>query len=205
MKIDPKNTSPKDIYRLLIRTVVPRPIAWVSSVSADGVRNLAPFSFFTVIAVDPPTVCFSPARKPGGGKKDTLANVEATGEFVVNVVTEDLAERMNDTATDYPPDFDEFERAGLTAEKSDIVAPPRVAESPVHMECKLYQTVPVGDSGGILVIGEIVMMHIAERVIADGKVDPGLLNTIGRLGGMEYSRINDRFTMMRKKYRDQSS
>lgn len=205
MKIDPKNENSTDIYKLMIRTIVPRPIAWVSTVSADGIRNLAPFSFFTAITADPPTVCFSPARKPDGNRKDTLANTEDTGEFVVNLVTEDLAEQMNDTATDYPADVDEFDRAGLTPVASEIVAPPRIKESPVHMECKLYKTVSIGNSGGILVIGEVVMFHIDERVITEGKVDPGLLNAIGRLGGMEYTRISDRFTMKRKRFRKEAS
>lgn len=205
MKIDPKIEKSNDIYRLMIRTIVPRPIAWVSTVSAEGVRNVAPFSFFTAITVDPPTVCFSPSRKPGGDRKDTLANVEETGEFVVNIVTEDLAQKMNDTATDYPADVDEFERAGLTAVASDVVTPPRIQESPVHMECKLYKAIPIGNSGGTLVIGEVVMFHVDPRVIADGKVDPGLLNAIGRLGGLEYTRISDRFTMTRKRFRDDAS
>lgn len=204
MNIDPKSTSSTDVYKMLIRTVIPRPIAWVSTISADGVRNLAPFSFFTVISVNPPTLCFSPARKSGGDKKDTLANVEATGEFVVNLVTEELAEKMNETATDYPADFDEFDRAGLTPAASEVVRPPRVAESPVHMECKLYQTVPIGSAGAILVIGEIVMIHVDERVIAEGKVDSGLLKAVGRLGGMEYCRTGDRFVIVRKRFRDEA-
>jgi flavin reductase (DIM6/NTAB) family NADH-FMN oxidoreductase RutF len=205
MKVDPRTTPPADVYKLLIRTIVPRPIAWVSTVSSDGVLNLAPFSFFTAITADPPTICFAPARKAGGTKKDTLANAEATGEFVVNIVSEDLGAAMNDSATDYPAEIDEFERAGVTALASEFVAPPRVAESPVHMECKLQTTVAVGNAGGILVIGEVVLFHVDDRVIDDGKVDADLLNAIGRMGGMDYSRTEDRFTLERKHYRDEKS
>jgi flavin reductase (DIM6/NTAB) family NADH-FMN oxidoreductase RutF len=205
MKIDPKGTLPKDVYQLLIRIIVPRPIAWISTVSREGVPNVAPFSFFTAITADPPTVCFAPARKPGNKKKDTLGNIEATGEFVVNIVTEELAEEMNDTATDYPSDFDEFEQAGLTALASDVVSPPRIAESPVHMECKLQSTVPVGNAGATLVIGEVMAFHVDERVIDNGKVDPGLLRAIGRMGGMDYTRTADRFTLERRSYGDETS
>jgi flavin reductase (DIM6/NTAB) family NADH-FMN oxidoreductase RutF len=201
MKFDPAEMETAEVYKLMIRTIVPRPIAWVSTVSPDGVRNIAPFSFFTGITTDPPTVCFAPARKPGGVKKDTLANVEATGQFVINVVSENLAEAMNDTATDYPPEVDEFARAGLTPVDSEIVAPPRIGESPIHMECELQTTVAVGKKGGILVIGQVLLFHIDPRVVAGGKVDAGLLHAIGRLGGQEYARTSDRFVLERKKFR----
>jgi flavin reductase (DIM6/NTAB) family NADH-FMN oxidoreductase RutF len=200
MKLEPGRMSVTDVYKLMIRTIVPRPIAWISTVSSDGVRNIAPFSFFTGITANPPTVCFAPARKSGGTKKDTLANVEATGEFVINVVTEELSEAMNDTATDYPPDFDEFERAGLTPVQSDLVAPPRIGESPVQMECKLRNSVEVGNDGGTLVIGEVVLFHVDERVMTDGNVDPELLKAVGRMGGQEYTRTADRFVLERKKF-----
>ena len=204
MKYDPGQMSATDAYKLMIRSIVPRPIAWISTVSPDGVRNIAPFSFFTGITVEPPTVCFVPARKTGGVKKDTLANVEATGEFVVNIVTEELAAAMNDTATEYPADVDEFERAGLSAVESEVVTPPRIGESPVNMECRLDKIVEVGDKGGVLVIGEVVMFHVEERVLAGDKVDPALLKAVGRLGGMEYSRTTDTFALDRKKFRDEA-
>ncbi len=204
MKYDPGQMSTTDVYKLMIRSIIPRPIAWISTASPDGVRNIAPFSFFTGITVDPPTVCFVPARKTGGGKKDTLANVEATGEFVVNIVTEELAAAMNDTATGYPADVDEFERAGLTPVDSDVVVPPRIGESPVNMECRLDKIVEVGDKGGVLVIGEVIMFHVDERVLSGGKVDPALLKVVGRLGGTEYSRTTDTFALDRKKFRDEA-
>jgi flavin reductase (DIM6/NTAB) family NADH-FMN oxidoreductase RutF len=200
MKLEPGRMSVTDVYKLMIRTIVPRPIAWISTVSSDGVCNIAPFSFFTGITANPPTVCFAPARKSGGAKKDTLANVEATGEFVINVVTEELSEAMNDTATDYPTDFDEFEKAGLTPVQSDLVAPPRIGESPVQMECKLRSSVEVGNDGGTLVIGEVVLFHVDERVMTDGNVDPELLKAVGRMGGQEYTRTADRFVLERKKF-----
>jgi flavin reductase (DIM6/NTAB) family NADH-FMN oxidoreductase RutF len=200
MKIDPKTTATGDISRLMIRTILPRPIAWVSTVSSEGVRNIAPFSFFMGITSEPPSLCFAPARRPGGAAKDTLANIEATGEFVVNVVTEELAEAMNETATDYPPEVDEFERAGLTPLASERVAAPRIAESPVHMECKLVQIVPVGTAGVVVVIGEIVLFHIDERVLREGKVDSSLLRAVGRMGGMEYAKTQDHFILKRKKF-----
>jgi len=200
MKIDPKTTPPGDISKLMIRTILPRPIAWVSTVSSNGVRNIAPFSFFMGITSEPPSVCFAPARKSYKEKKDTLANIEETGEFVVNVVTEELAEAMNETATDYPPEVDEFERAGLTPLASERVAPPRIGESPVHMECKLVQIVPVGKAGVVVVIGEIVLFHIDEKVLRDGKVDSNLLRAVGRMGGMEYTKTQDHFILKRKKF-----
>ena len=202
MKYDPGKMDATDVYKLMIRSIIPRPIAWISTVSRDGVRNVAPFSFFTGITTDPPTVCFVPSRKRDGVKKDTLANVEATGEFVVNVVTEELAEAMNDTATEYPPDVDEFERAGLTPVDSDVVSTPRIGESPVSMECRLEKIVEVGDKGGVLVIGRVVMFHVDDRVLNGGKVDSALLRAVGRLGGMEYSRTRDSFVLIRKKFSD---
>lgn len=201
MIVHPEKASLSELYRLLLRTVLPRPIAWISTVSGEGVLNLAPFSFFTAVTSKPPTICFSPTRRPDGSKKDTLQNIEQTGEFVVNVVTEDVAQQMNETATDFPSDIDEFESAGLTPVPSQIVTPPRVKESPIHMECKLYKFVPVGERGGGLVIGEVVIFHIADDVLEDGKVAPGLLKPVGRLGGIDYAKTTDRFSMPRKKYR----
>ncbi len=199
MIVDPANTSKTELYKLLLRTVLPRPIAWVSTASRDGILNLAPFSFFTAVTSKPPTVCFSPARLPDGSKKNTLTNIEATGEFVINVVPEHLVEKMNDTAIDFPADVNEFEAAGLTPVKSDLVSPPRVKESPVNMEGRLYRLVPVGDDG-VLVIGEIVRFHVSRKVFQEGKVDSGLLKLVGRMGGFEYTRTTDRFVLPRKKY-----
>jgi len=202
MRIDPESTASKDVYRVMIRTILPRPIAWISTRSRDGVNNLAPFSFFTGVTSVPPSLCFAPGRRPESGeRKDTLRNVEDTGEFVVNVVTERLAREMNESATDFTPDVDEFEAAGVTPQASLRVVPPRVAESPVSFECRLLKVVPVGPDGpggGALVIGEIVMIHVDDGILVAGKVDAGLLQPLSRLGGMEYAGLGERFTMRRK-------
>lgn len=208
MIIDPARTPKSEFYPWLIRCIVPRPIAWVSSISSEGVHNLAPFSFFTAIATEPPTLCFAPGRHPvTGEKKNTLVNIEATGEFVVNVVPEELAEKMNETATDYPHGVSEFAEAGLTPVPAERVRAPRLAESPIHFECERFQIIQVGPDGvggGSLVIGRILLLHVDERVIAGGKVDYDLFRAVGRMGGMDYTRTRDRFQMARKKYTPRS-
>jgi flavin reductase (DIM6/NTAB) family NADH-FMN oxidoreductase RutF len=204
MIIDPAQMPRAEFYPWMIRCIAPRPIAWVSSVSSDGVYNLAPFSFFTAISTEPPTLCFAPGRHgAAGGKKDTLVNIEATGDFVVNVVPDHLAEQMNDTATEFPHGVSEFAEAGVTPAPAERVKAPRVAESPIHFECERYQIVevgPDGPGGGSLVIGRIVLLHVDDRILTDGKVDYQHYHPLGRLGGMEYSRTRDRFTLLRKKY-----
>jgi len=204
MIIDPAEATASEVYAVMIRCIIPRPIAWVSTISSEGVANLAPFSFFTGVTTRPPTVCFVPGRRPRSGeRKDTLQNVEETGEFVVNFVSDDLSERMNTTAIDYPPEVDEFNEAGVTPAPSRIVQVPRVAESPVSFECRRYDVVHVGEDGpggGAIVIGEIVMIHVDDRVLTDGKVDPALLRPLGRLGGLEYARLGERFVMKRESY-----
>ena len=203
MIIDPAEVSYTDCYKLMIGSIVPRPIAFVSTLSADGVRNLAPFSFYTGITASPPTICFAPGRRGGGGRKDTLANVEATGEFVVNVVTEAIAEPMNDTATDFPPGIDEFEVVGLTPEASQIVKPPRVAESPINMECKLYDVIHINreqPGGGSLVIGEIVLFHVDDALVKNGRIDIPEIKPLGRLAGTEYTTLGRVISLERKPY-----
>lgn len=195
--LDPASTPAQSIYKLLIGSVVPRPIAFVSTVSADGVRNLAPFSFFNVICAEPPTVCFSTGfRVPS---KDTLANVKATGEFVVNMVSEEIAEQMNLCSGDYPAGVDEFQISGLTPVASDLVKPPYVLESHVNMECRLVQTVEISTRpmGGTLIIGEVLRFHIDGDIVENFRVDPGKLCAVGRMGGNEYIRTRDRFQMVR--------
>ena len=204
MIIDPTDHSIKDNYKLLIGAVVPRPIAFVATRSASGHNNLAPFSFFTAISSKPPTICFAPSlRSRQSLKKDTLQNIEETGEFVVNIVTEDIAEQMNETATEVPPDIDEFVYSGLTPVPSQKVKPPRVKESPINMECKLYKIVTVGpdDVGGsALVIGEVVLFHVADRLIDDFRIDLDLLKPVGRLAGPDYTTLGRRFSLERKRY-----
>jgi flavin reductase (DIM6/NTAB) family NADH-FMN oxidoreductase RutF len=197
--VDPCTAGPGEIDRLLVFAIVPRPIAFVSTLSADGVPNLAPFSFFTAVSANPPVICFSPMIRRDGSQKDTLRNIEATGEFVVNIVSEEFKEQMNLCAPEYPPEANEFSISRLTPLASDLVKPPRVAESHVHMECRLVQVVHVSTrpGGGSLVLGEVVRFHIDDAVLTGDLIDPDKLNAIGRMGGPTYVRTTDRFEMKR--------
>lgn len=202
MIIDPREAGHQNVYKLLIGAVVPRPIAFVSTISREGIPNLAPFSFFTAVSANPPVVCFCPLRRPGSDAyKDTLRNILATREFVVNIVSEEFAEKMNACSADFPPEVDEFEASGLTPIPSDLVKPPRVAESHVQMECKLYLTMGFGDlpGSGNLVLGEVVRFHVDDQYFDDFKIDPDKLRPIGRMAGATYTRTTDRFEMIRPK------
>jgi flavin reductase (DIM6/NTAB) family NADH-FMN oxidoreductase RutF len=200
MLVDVAQTSPLDVYRMLISVVTPRPIAWVTSIDREGRVNLAPFSFFNAFGADPPIVVFAPNRKRDSSKKDTLANVEAIGEFVVNVACADLAREVNLSSKELPAGESEVELTGLSVLPSTKVKPPRLAESPVNLECVLRQVVPIGDGqfSANLVIGEVVLMHVADRVLDErGRVDPRKLRTIARLGGDFYCHTSDLFEMKR--------
>jgi flavin reductase (DIM6/NTAB) family NADH-FMN oxidoreductase RutF len=201
MEADPATLPWKSVYKLMIGSILPRPIGWISTVDAAGQTNLAPFSFFNAVASRPPTVLFCPTiREFDAGPKDTLRNVRTTGEFVVNIVTEALAEAMNISSTEFPADVDEFRAAGLTAAPSVAVTPPRVAESPIHFECRVQQIVEVGDEpgGGSLVLGRIVHMHVDSSVLLqDDKIDLSVLRPIGRLSGAGYCRVTEIFQMPR--------
>jgi flavin reductase (DIM6/NTAB) family NADH-FMN oxidoreductase RutF len=210
MDIRPSDLPHNEFYRLLISSVAPRPIAWVSTLSASGQPNLAPFSFFNAVCAKPPLLAFAPGlrlRTVGettrGESKDTLRNVRETGEFVVNVVTYDLAEAMNLTSGEYDASVNEFELARLTPSPSQKVKPPRVGESAVSFECTVYQILDFSSPphGGSLVIGEIVLIHIDEKHTKDGRIDPDSLDLIGRMGGNQYSRTTQRFEMVRPKVR----
>jgi flavin reductase (DIM6/NTAB) family NADH-FMN oxidoreductase RutF len=208
VKIDPKDHGYNDVYKLMIGAVVPRPIAFVSSVDAKGTLNLAPFSYFTICGSNPPFAVFSPVhRGPDQPPKDTLRNVRETGGFVVNVVSEDFLPQMNLTAADYPPEMDEFVISGLTPIPSERVKAPRVGEAPVQMECTLEDVITLSDKpgGGSLVIGEIILVHIAREVLADPeksifKIDPDKLKAVGRMGGPTYTRTRDRIDLERPKW-----
>ncbi len=202
MIINPNEHDYNNIYKLMVGIIVPRPIAFVSTINADGNRNLAPFSFFTAISANPPVICFSPMiRGTDGKKKDTLNNIEATKEFVVNIVSEDFAEKMNICSGEYPAQVDEFLESQLTPIPSDIVKPPRVKESRINMECKLVQIVHVSPKplGGSIVLGEVLRFHIQDELFDNFKIDPDLLRAFGRMGGPVYSRTTDRFVMERPK------
>jgi len=200
--INPSENDFRDIYKLMVGVIVPRPIAFVSTISADGIRNLAPFSFFTGISANPPVICFSPmVRGSDGARKDTLLNIEAVQEFVVNVVSEEFAEKMNICSVEFPPEVDEFEMSGLTPVASDLVKPPRVQESHISMECRLIHIVHVSAKplGGSLVIGEVLRFHVDDALIDGYKIDPDKLHAIGRMGGPTYTRTTDLFDMVRPK------
>ncbi|MFO0936449.1 MAG: flavin reductase family protein [Gemmataceae bacterium] len=200
MQIEIAKADVVGVYQHLVSVVTPRPIAWVSSVSPAGVVNLAPFSFFNTFGANPPIVVFSPTNKRDGSSKDTLRNVTATGEFVVNIVTASLAEQANRTSKELPPDESEIPLAGLHVTPSSLVKPPRVAESPVNLECKVRQIIPCG-TGAIaanLVIGEVVMMHIADDMLdGHGRVDPRKLKTVARLGQDFWCHTSDLFELKR--------
>lgn len=202
MEIKTSDLASKDFFKLMTATIVPRPIAWVSTVNEAGLSNLAPFSFFTGVCSIPPTILFcNLVRGTDGGEKDTLHNIRATGEFVINVVTEELAPAMNLTAGEYPSGTNEFEIAGLTETPSATVKPPRLKESPVSMECKLSQIVDVGDGGigaGSIIIGEVLHLHIDDQVMLPNyKVDTRTLNPISRLAGPNYGKIGEIFQILR--------
>lgn len=171
------------IYPLLNSIVVPRPIAWVSTRSAEGVDNLAPHSFFTISSVSPPVVQFTSV-----GAKDSLRNATATGEFVVSLCPEELIEQVNLTGTDFPPDVSEFDAVGLTREASRLVAPPRVAESPVAIECRVAGTRDFGGDSTV-VFGEVVWVAVDERVLRDDRPAIDLLRPVARLGAAEWTTI----------------
>ena len=193
--IDPAALPAGAAYHLLNALVVPRPIAWVSTLSEAGITNLAPHSYFTVLAPDPPTVCFS-----SGGVKDTLRNVRFTGDFVVNVVSEELAGPMNLTAADFPPAESEFRAAGLTPLASDRVRAPRLAEAPASLECRVVQILEIGNAPNYVVIGEVVRVHVAERAWRDGRVDLAAIRPVGRLSGSGYSYTREFFRLDRPTY-----
>lgn len=203
MEISAQDTqhAERGMYKLLSAVVVPRPIAWVSTLSSDGVPNLAPYSFFNAVCGKPPTVLFCPGYRDTPHPKDTLTNVRETGEFVVNLVSVANADAMNVTATEVAPDVDEFGRANLTALPSRTVKPPRVGESPVQLECKLQQIVPVSEQpgGGYIVIGEVLHVHVDDAVYdaERGYIDFAAYDALGRLAGNTYTTTRERFNLIR--------
>jgi len=188
----------RENFKTLLSCVLPRPIAFVSTISADGVRNLAPFSFFNGVGSNPPAVIFSPATKADGTDKDTVVNVRATRQFVVNVVPYSIRGEMNDASYPFEPEVDEFTAVGFTPLPSRFVRPARVAESPVHIECKLVDLVKVGQGplSANICIGEVLCFHVAdEMLLDDGTVDVSKIDLIGRLGADDYCTIRDRFEL----------
>jgi len=203
MKISPDKLTVTENYKLLIGSILPRPIALVSTISEDDIPNLAPFSFFTGVSSKPPTVCFSAAvRARDDGLKDTLLNIRSSGEFVINTVHLDIGEKMNECATEYASDVNEFEMSGLTPIDSEKVRPSRVKEALISFECRLNQIVEVGPQaagGGAIIIGEILLFHVADHLIDDRyRIDTAQLNPLGRLAGTEFTKLGERFSLNRQ-------
>ncbi|GAB4492313.1 MAG: hypothetical protein OHK0031_15340 [Anaerolineales bacterium] len=188
-------------YKLLSGAILPRPIGWISTVNAAGQPNLAPFSFFNVVCANPPTVLFCPMiRSATGGAKDTLNNARASGEFVVNIVTAALAEVVNRSSVEAPPEINEFDFAGVSPAPSAVVRPPRVAQSPIHLECRVTQIIEISarPGGGSIVIGEVIHFHVADELLLGGdKINLSALQPIGRLAGNLFSRVESTFEMER--------
>jgi len=200
MYIDVSKSSPVEVYSYLVGIVSPRPIGWVTTVDLEGQVNLAPYSFFNMFGANPPVVVFSPTLRRDGSKKDTLLNVEATGEFVLNAAVESLVDAVNLSSSELAHGESEVDLTGMKLLPSTIVKPPRVAASPAHIECRVMQVIKVGEGpmSGNLVLGEILAVHIDEAVLGDdGKIDPRKLKTIARLGGDWYCGTSDLFQRKR--------
>ena len=200
MLINPTDLTQKDRYKLMIGAILPRPIAWVSTMDRAGKLNIAPFSYFTAVCPNPMTLLFCPGYSPQkAGKKDTLRNIEDVPEFVINLTNEDTAEAMNLTATILPHGQSEFEWANLTPTASDTIRVPRIAEAPIAYECRLQRVVTVSDQpgGGSAVFGEVQAIHIREDIYQGGYILLEKYKPIGRLGGNGYTRVTDTFEMKR--------
>jgi flavin reductase (DIM6/NTAB) family NADH-FMN oxidoreductase RutF len=190
MQIDPATLDKRATYRLMISCIVPRPIAWVSTRSPDGVLNAAPFSYFQALGGAPPMIMIAVGNRRTGEPKDTRRNIEATGEFVVNILGEAAGPQMVRSSVDHPYGVSEFDEVGITAVASERVAPPRIGECGIALECKLDRVLELGGSG--VVIGEVVLFHVEDGLLdADGLVDPARLNPLGRLGGNSYAPVRE--------------
>ncbi len=200
MELDFSALAPREAYRWMIGTILPRPIAWVATISADGRTNLAPFSFFQGITANPPTLMFVPVNKRDGTPKDTLRNLREVPEFVVNLVSFDLGEKMNASSAELPHGESEFAAFGIEAAPSTRVRPPRVAAAPVAFECTVHSIVLIGEGplAANVVFGRILNAHVRNDVLdAAGRPDPAKLDLIGRLGGNSYARTTERFELER--------
>jgi flavin reductase (DIM6/NTAB) family NADH-FMN oxidoreductase RutF len=201
MELDPATRESRLNYHFLTSAIVPRPIAWVTTVDpATGVVNAAPFSWFQAVCADPPMVMLAIQRRSDGSPKDTVRNARATGEFVVNVSPKALAKEMVQTSGEYGPEVSELAEVGLATAPSRKVRPPRIAASPVHLECRLHQEIPLGSASGgtSLLIGEVVHLAADDAVLdARGNVDPAKLVLVARMGGAEYVDTERFFTMRR--------
>lgn len=193
--IDPAEVGSQAMYHLMNAAIAPRPVAWVSTVSPDGVANVAPHSYTTIFGTDPPVVGFVSV----GRKKDSATNAEATGDFVLNIASLALVHQLNRSAADFPPEEDEFRWAGLSHVAGDLVRAPRVGEAPVSFEARTLQTLPV--SNCFLTLGEVVRVHVARDVWRDGRIDPHLLDPVLRLSGATLGQLGDTFELQRPTWR----
>lgn len=200
MIITMDSLTEREKYRILTSCIVPRPIAWVTTIDHNGVVNAAPFSYFTGISIEPPLVVFAVERRHGN-KKDTVINIEETKEFVVNVVTIDNVNEMNETSQDYDHDIDELAFSSLTEIPSQFVKPPSIQESPVHLECKLDQIIEVGSSPHSLIIGEVKVITLKDDLYDNGRLDMNKLQAVGRMGGRYYVKSDSLFELDRLDWR----
>lgn len=201
MRIDVDGLSGQEAYKLITGSIVPRPIALVTTVNEAGVVNAAPFSFFNAFAGRKPRVGLGVGEREPGTPKDTAKNIRSQGEFVVHIVDEPLAERMNLCAVPFPPEVSEIEAAGLSVEPSHYVKPPRISASPIHMECALLKEVDI-DSETVLFVGKVLCFHVRPDLYSGGRIDPHRLRAVGRLAGSTYSYTRDLFQMERLSYED---
>jgi flavin reductase (DIM6/NTAB) family NADH-FMN oxidoreductase RutF len=202
--VDPRDLDRAQRNRLVNGLVAPRPIAWASTVAPDGTRNLAPFSFFGAFSFDPPTIGLGPGSRQGANK-DTLRNLKASGELVVNLVDRALAEAANACGAEFPAGVDEWEVAGVESAPSETVTPARVARAPAALECRVRQVLELGDpdrATNSLVVAWVTRVHVRDDALRDGVPDPEALDLVGRLGGDEWCTTRDRFTLARPASRD---
>ena len=199
MNVNPSELRLVELYSILSATVQPRPIAWVSTVDSKGRQNLAPFSFFTVASINPPVLCFSPLLDRDKNEKNTLVNIRELGEFVVNIVSYEVVEKMNRTGAPYPAGDSEFVKVGLTPQSSDTIKPPSVGEARVCFECKLQQIISLGTEplAGKLVLGQICRIRIDDELFHEGRLEDLRLDAVGRMGGCRYTTTRDTFELPR--------
>lgn len=195
LSFEPAELENLSVYKLMTGIMVPRPIAFVSTVSKSGVHNLAPFSWNTAVSLDPLIIGFTPVRLPArvAGKEDTYRNIEEIGDFVYNIVLQDYAQPMVDTSANWVPEVDEFEKAGLRAVPSTVVTSPRVAESPVSLECELLRIMEFGGGETAVIFGKVVGINALDEYVVDGRLDLREAPRVGRLAGVQYADIKDVF------------
>lgn len=200
ISIDPKQNSERDNYKILIGSIIPRPIAFVTTASEDGVVNGAPFSYFNIVSSNPPMVSLA-IQRPGNVLKDTARNIYSNGQFVVHIVDEENVAKINETAASLPPTESEIDLAKLTLIQSENISVPGVKEAKVRMECRLVQAISLGEEGpgSDLFIGEVVRFHVDDAIYEEGRIDPRALNAVSRLAGQDYGKVGDIFSIERPK------